>query len=357
VLTQAPGCKFVALQTTPRAQAETAQRAGLAWLKDVLSDDRRLDPVTALHGNGHAFAACRTAYQEWDPQLGEAHLDEDLAQLLLDRTNQRARLLQARADFFDLASKLRVQSFLVAGTPGNRLGDFPGQAIAHLQLHPQERVYAYLCPVEVHASDTDPERLETRYRRRQGLRPGVGLAEGLRPPQVRQSNEYLLPLIAWTLAGPADAGQRQAVASAILRWSRERLAVGCPDDLRVISLIALEPADAEELEDLRDDLQGFDDSLTAGAEYNPTAGFRFEAMEPLSGVRKHDLRRYFDWREVCNCPDDLRLVYPDLLLDGRREMPFEEAVALIREARDRGWHAMKTALESRKGHRPANERE
>jgi hypothetical protein len=213
------------LFTVPRAEADRAQRSAMAWLEGVLSDDRRLDPVSALHANGHAFAACRAAYQQWDPQLGEAHLDEDLAHLLLDRTRQRSRLLQARDDFFDLSSKLRVQCFLAVGTSGNRVGDFPQQAFTHLQIHAKPGVHAYLCHVELQPTDTDPDRLETRYRRRLGLRPSRVPAEGLRPAQVRHSNEYLLPLLAWTLAGEATAGPRTAVARAIVRWSRERLAV------------------------------------------------------------------------------------------------------------------------------------
>jgi hypothetical protein len=345
VLAEPPACKLLALQATPRGEAERAQRSAMAWLEGVLRDDKRLDPVSALHANGHAFAACRAAYHQWDPQLGEAHLDEDLAHLLLDRTRQRSRLLQARDDFFDLSSKLRVQCFLAVGTRGNRVADFPQQAITHLQIHAKPGVHAYLGHVELQPTDTDPDRLETRYRRRLGLRPSAGLAEGLRPAQVRHSNEYLLPLLAWTLAGDATAEQRTAVARAIVRWSRERIAVACPDDLRVVSLIALETEDADELEDLREAIEGYDEELTAGQEYRRTAGFRFEVLDPLSGVRKRDLRHYFD-SEFCTCPDGLRLEYPGLLLGERGEMSFEEAVALIREARDRGWHAMKADLQN-----------
>ena len=115
--------------------------------------------------------------------------------------------------------------------------------------------------------------------------------------------------------------------------------------LRIISLIALETEDAGELETLQEDIEAFDAELTAGKEYRRTAGFRFEALDPLSGVRKLDLRHYFD-SEFCTCPDGLRREYPDLLLRGQREMSFEEAVALIRQARDRGWHAMKADLQN-----------
>jgi hypothetical protein len=343
VLVREPACKLVAFQVTPRGEAAGAQRAAMTWLEGVLSDDKRLDPVHALHRNGHVFAACRASYQQWDAQLGDAHLDEDLAHLLLDRTRQRSRLLQARDDFFDLSSKLRVQCFLAAGTRGNLVTDFPQQAITHLQLHARQGVHPYLCSLQVQPMDTDLDRLERRYRRRLGLRPSLGLAEGMRPAQVRHSGEYLMPLLAWTLAGETTAERRREIARAIVRWSRERLALGCPDDLRVISLLALETPDSEELDDLREDIDDYDEELTAGSEYRRTTSFRFESLDPLSAVRKRDLRHYFD-SELCTCPDGLRLEYPDLLLRGRREMPFVEAVEEIREARDRGWHARKAEL-------------
>lgn len=342
-LSQPPGCRFVALQATPRNQPEVAQRAGLAWLEAILSDDQRLDPVTALHGNDHAFAACRTAYSAWDSQLGGAQLDEDLARLLLDRDRQRSALNQARDDFIAPRAKLRVQCFLAAGTPGNRIEDFPQQALTHLQLHHRTGVRVLLHGVSVLPTDQDLDSIELRLRRALDL-PSVHPAEGLRPKQPRLSNETLLPILAWGLKPGADPAQRRDVARAILRFNRERLAPGCPDDIRVLSLIALEPDDADELDTLRDDLQTLDDTLTDGAGYNRAPAFRFEALDPLGGVDKRHLRAYFG-SEHCTCPDDLRLAYPGLLLNGRREMPFDEAVDLIRAARDQGWRAWKQARE------------
>jgi len=132
-----------------------------------------------------------------------------------------------------------------------------------------------------------------------------------------------------------------------VRFSRERLALECADDMRIISLITLETADSDERDDLLDATETFDEDLTAGVEYRRTTGFRFEPMEPLTGVRRRDLRHYFD-SEFCTCPDGLRQDYPALLLQGRDELPFDQAVALIRVARDRGWHAMKTDLEQQR---------
>ena len=88
----------------------------------------------------------------------------------------------------------------------------------------------------------------------------------------------------------------------------------------------------------------FDDSVTSGAEYRRTTAFSFEVLEPLSAVTKPDLTRYFKFKD-CTCPETLRPLYPGLLLHGRREMSFAEAVGQIRAARDRGWDAKQTDLE------------
>lgn len=142
-------------------------------------------------------------------------------------------------------------------------------------------------------SPGSPADLERRYLQRYQPGPGLALSEALRPRQVRHSNEQLLAVLAWTLDAESSPEQRRAVARAILAWSRERLAAPCARDLRIISLIALETGDADELDALRDDLVDYDDSLTSGAEYRRTTAFGFEVLEPLSAVTKPDLTRYF----------------------------------------------------------------
>lgn len=249
--------------------------------------------------------------------LGDGHPDEDLAQLLLDRTGQRLRLAHAREDFFDRYEDLRVQCFLALGTCGNLVTYFPQQVISHLQFHTRPGVHAYLCPLPVRPTDSTPADLERRYLQRYQPGPGLALSEGLRPRQVRHSNEQPLAVLAWTLDAESSPEQRRAVARAILAWTRERLAAPCARDLRIISLIALETGDAPELDALRDDLVDYDDSLTSGAEYRRTTAFGFEVLEPLSAVTKPDLTRYFKSKD-CTCPEALRPLYPGLLLHGRR---------------------------------------
>ena len=341
-LVEPPAAKFLGYQVSPMGAAVEAGRAGIRWLDGVLRDDQRLDPVAALHHNGHAYAACRTSYQAWDPQLGDAHLDDDVAHLLLDRTRQRRHLLQARDDLIDLSNKLRVHCLLVAGTPGNRIEDFPDQGRTHLSIHPRDGIHSWLCPIQLPAMTFDTQQLETAYRRHFGLAPSVALFDALTPPQRGHGTRILVPILAWTLAIDSSREQREANLLAILEWSREALALDCPKDQRVISLITLQIDDEDELEDLRDSAEDLDERLTDGQDYRRSSSFRFEAMDRLQGVSRRDLKNYFD-SEYCTCPDGLRRAYPELLMQGKKERAFAEVVGLIQQA-SQSWHATAKAL-------------
>ena len=59
-LSEQPGCRFLALQATPRGQARIAQAAGLAWIEALPGAEQRLDPVAALSSQSHALTAFRT---------------------------------------------------------------------------------------------------------------------------------------------------------------------------------------------------------------------------------------------------------------------------------------------------------
>lgn len=333
-------CRFVGLQVNATDQADQARAAGLGWLEAVLAAEPPADPVAALHRTAAGFVAARAAYQAWDPQLGPAHLDEDLAHWLLDRHDQRANLAQYRNELYDLAPAPRVHCLLAVGSRGNRVDAFPGQALTHLQLHPRERVQTHCYQVALLPTDADPERIETSFRRRLGLWPSQPLIAGLRPRRPSRGNDRLLALLSWTIDGPATAEQRSALARAVLRFSREALAAGDTGDLRILSLIALETVDAAETEALREALEAEDEALAAAA---PSAAFQYDALATLAGVHKRDLRRYFD-SDHCTCPKPLRPGYPELLLAGRRELPFDEAVDQLRAARGQ-WAAHKARLE------------
>jgi hypothetical protein len=66
-------------------------------------------------------------------------------------------------------------------------------------------------------------------------------------------------------------------------------------------------------------------------------GFHFAELEALGAVRRQDLRNYFRNEAICGCDDRYREKFPDLLLGGRKEMPFDEAVSTIRRGEPDNW--------------------
>ena len=57
----------------------------------------------------------------------------------------------------------------------------------------------------------------------------------------------------------------------------------------------------------------------------------------MAAVLDEDLRNYFRNETICGCDDRYREPFPDVLLAGREEMPFDEAVATIRRGEPDNW--------------------
>ena len=74
-------------------------------------------------------------------------------------------------------------------------------------------------------------------------------------------------------------------------------------------------------------------------------------MRRLEGVDETHLCDYFD-SPICWCWDNLRPLYPGLLLAGRDEMPFDEAVRQIKEAKRAGWGVMARRLQAQSERAP-----
>jgi hypothetical protein len=103
--------------------------------------------------------------------------------------------------------------------------------------------------------------------------------------------------------------------------------------VRVISIVALEAPATEELAAAVGELIDEYDADPAADK----AGFHFAELDALSAVRLPDLRKYFRNEAICGCDDRYRDEFPALLLGGRPEMPFDEAVGAIRHGEPDNW--------------------
>ena len=122
----------------------------------------------------------------------------------------------------------------------------------------------------------------------------------------------------------------------IAEWCHTRLLqdlrTGTQDaNIRVMSLVAIETVSREVAHTLEEHIADLLD--------NPAneEGFHLGKLEQLASVRRQDLSNYFQDRQLCSCDDRDRPEFPQLLLGGRREMPFDEAVTTIRRGEPDNW--------------------
>ncbi len=335
-----PHTKAVIIHCASQQDITKATEVGYRWFAHLL--DHRADPVSAYHHADAVCGGCWTAYQDWRTDT-DASLDDDLAEYFLDRNEQSEHLLGACGELVNRASPLRVQFRLAIGAQGNRVRDFRSQAEFYLAENAFAGSYCYSRgPIRLFADTTTSEAVETQYRRNFRLGPNADLFAPLRTHAPEYSGELLVPLLAWELT-PDDTQVQDiaAVTQAVLQWNWEVLAIGCPDDLRIISLLLVEMPSDSDIDRINHVLRDHNNSLRSRA--GPRPSFKFKEMRRLSGVDETHLRDYFD-SPVCWCWDALRPVYPRLLLKGRAEMSFDEAVRHIKQAKRIGWGVMAEQL-------------
>jgi hypothetical protein len=333
--------KAVVLSCTSTHELGQAAEIGYRWLEHLLV--HRSDPVIAFHHSGTRCGGCWTAYQEWRTESGGS-LDDDLVEYFLDRHEQSEHLLGAFGELVNRESPMRVQFRLAIGGRGNRVLDFARQAELYLAENAFAGTYTYARgPVRVFGETTSTAAVETAFRRALQLAPRADLFEALRTKAPAFGGEILVPLLVWRLEGDDEPSieAMKAVAQAVLEWSWEHLAIGCPEDLRVVSLLLMETPSHEEAETVQSSLRAHERGLRDRG--GTRASFKYRAMSPLSAVDEDHLRDYFE-SPICWCWDHLREEYPALMLNGRSEMPFDEAVRLVKRAKAMGWGKMAEKL-------------
>jgi len=336
--------KAVVLSCSSTHDLAQAGEVGYRWLEHLLV--HRSDPVIAFHHSGARCGGCWTAYQEWRTE-SSGSFDDDLVEYFLDRHEQSEHLLGAFGELVNRESPLRVQFRLAIGACGNRVFDFGRQAELYLAENAFAGTYTYARgPIRVFGETNSAADVETAFRRALGLAPRADLFEALRTRASAVGGEMLVPLLCWRLERDDEPSVEatKAVAQAVLEWSWEHLAIGCPENLRIISLLLIETPSHEEAEAVQGSLRAHERGLRDRG--GSRASFKYRAMSFLSAVDEDHLRDYFG-SPTCWCWDHLREEYPGLMLNGRSEMPFDEAVRLVKRAKAMGWGKM--AEELRRG--------
>lgn len=324
------GVKGVVLfQCNPRASAHVAAKAGLAWLEAVFC--RKIDPVVALHRQPCGQINAWTRYSSWRtearPEDDVPH--PDLVNLLLDRHAQRNALSGARDEFYTYPSRC-IYHVVALGTPGCLTHHFPEMIKQHLVRNGRQGEAYFFHSIDLTAGTDNAQRVDDLVRRRFHLTPRQPLLEGLLDPETVTGTTFCFLVLGWQ-AGKTPANE--AVLRAVADWCRSRLgaelgASGRQGKVRVISILALE---AEQANDLADTVESLIE------EYDTEPGFHFGELDRLAAVRRRDLQNFFRNATICGCDDRYREQFPDLLLAKRKEMSFDEAVATIRRGEPDNW--------------------
>ncbi|MBO3708761.1 MAG: hypothetical protein J5X21_20580 [Candidatus Accumulibacter sp.] len=326
----------VLFQCNPPAAANAAARAGLACLDAILVG--KADPVVALHRHGRGQIGAWTRYTKWRTEAPQLLRNPDLVNLLLDRHRQRDTLAGARDEFYTYARR-RIHHVVALGTPGCRTREFPSMIRRHLVGKLAEREVYYDHSLDLTPGIRDVQGVDELLRRRFRRSPQQPLLDALLgDPQALAGTAFCFLVLGWQ-AGVAQGGAAdQLLLRAVADWCRTRLAEELGAErwqgkVRVLSIVALEAPTTDELSATVEKLIDQYDAEAA----SDKAGFHFAELDALTAVTGRDLRRYFGNETICGCDDRYRERFPDLLLGGRTEMPFDQAVSAIRRGEPDNW--------------------
>jgi hypothetical protein len=155
--------------------------------------------------------------------------------------------------------------------------------------------------------------------------------------EVVYGRDFWFPVLGWVLRQPLDDAEAGiGLVRTIAEWCRTRLLqdlqAGRPAaNIRAISVVAMETASLDVAEELATCISDLIEDL------NREEGFHLGELGVLAGVRRQDLSNYFLDHQLCSCDDRYRREFPQLLIAGRREMPFDEAVSSIRRGETDNW--------------------
>ncbi|HNN96176.1 MAG TPA: hypothetical protein PKI03_28070 [Pseudomonadota bacterium] len=326
----------------------------IRFLKGVLLDRR--DPVELLHQRDPSDPAQTQAdfqwathavfarYTSWEPTPIEAQRHDPRNPLRLDRTIARAQVIEQVSALLE-GSKRRVEALVAYGHERSLVERFSAQATDHLERR-------RIAPVAT-LSLRFPQARTDLYKQlsedflQQVTRKGEPLQHALRrhAPQVRTAGKPVLWLD-WGVCGdgaPQDKLNLEQLRC-WLKWSSEFLCRDCPDDLRIVSFMALRrPLTKYEL--LENEMEKFKEQL--GSER-----FRAWLLTPLPRVRKGEIKDYLSDPDLCSCAENTtmvdlvaELIYRDT--DGH----YEQVVAHIEWAEKHGWQSLIDVL--RQQHEPS----
>ena len=205
------GAVTVLFQCAARDRALDAAKASIDWLTSVFAAPTPLDPVVALHRHQCGQVIAWTRYDMWRTVAPPRVDIPDLVNLLLDRWNQRASILQAKEDFYTYKLR-RIYQAVAMGIGGCRVDEFPQMASQHLRQNKRDREVFFYQRVEIHDDLHEVEDVDDCIREALRVASGQSIINALLKPNLMGGNDFWFLVLGWVLPPSlrgADTGERR----------------------------------------------------------------------------------------------------------------------------------------------------
>ncbi len=336
-----------------RLSCRTPDRTSLAvaWLRRWLQ--KREDPVVTLHavtresGSAEAMTlAVHARYRVWNTQKPrQSNLQEAIAHLVLNRDEQKALVDKHLSELVG-SDRRRVMALVAYAEPGNMIGSLHEQLQYYLDIKIADLAEINWRHLQFPLS-RDNLRSDLEYELRLQLEAHHDEPNGhlirRHAPRVAGFGKRGVLWLNWGVFGSAE--NCQALLDSVqlgdwLRFSSEVLSNQCPEDLRVVSYLAVELKNYQVLEEELD--------RQSWEPWCRLPSFWLSELPPLGKVTKRHLYHYLVDNSKCD-PNIQEEIAGRLINETHGE--FEKVADLIKEAQSGSWYDLLETLRSKQNAR------
>jgi hypothetical protein len=329
----------------------------LAWLGRWLGQGG--DPVESLHAATRealrsspdaATLAVHASYRNWKTSTYRAILGKKVPHLRLDRDHQKA-LVRKHLEELVRSDSRRVMALVTYAARGNALSSLWEQLRDYLELtldHLAEINWLHFqFPIDRSRLRRDLEE-ELKLQLRADANERVEHLLRRHAPRIAGRGKRPILWLDWGTFGPTPALQPPLNTEQLGEWLRftsEFLGAHCPDDLRVVSFVALESEAANHAR-LSQALQEHRRQAWAR---RPV--FRLSELPPLGNVAEADLLEFLEDPANSSCDAGIQSEAAQLVI-AQTGGDFEKTVQLLAEAEKGSWYDLLIRLRREQGMEP-----
>lgn len=335
-----PGVPLIVVQTPLGADEAPSRRAALEWFHELLTTGPDVDPVWALHRRGLPTATAWGHFGRWSTRTSSEPSRERIAHLLIDRKLQKSLVRNAVDELVHGADR-KLCCLVGFGDGEDGVAHFADQLEDHLRRFAGDVaiVQRLVLRLPLRLGEFNEHQVEQQVRRDLALDPRTPIERALaaRKPQ-RTGRARPVLLLDWQVRGGSHGSS--LVSGALEAWVSfccQKLATRCPDDLRLLSCLALESA-----QDRHAAIVQVVHELRHAERFRDRA-FRLLSLPRLGTVEPDDLADFLSTTGNTSCPDELAPLMPELVL-ARTKGRFEPTVELIERAEITSWYDLHDEL-------------